>query len=198
MKAVVSVALIAATIFTHDLFGQASSRMQPTLVSPQFTSTKTIEQKEAPGVLTFGPAQTLDANTRNVQVSIRLQNYTGGPLKAMQLKIVSSGSIKMQSVGLGKDIADKSAWSLSYELVRGRSNTAANISDTMKIVIYGNGPNALQPGSYEDLLKVTFDMVGSRDSNLKLVGVLGSLPNGEKAGIAVGEPQQVVVGRTKK
>jgi hypothetical protein len=100
-------------------------------------------------------------------------------------------------VNRGADIP-ASQFSFSSVIARGPVNPDGSTNDTIKVVIYGTGSNALAPGSYSSLVRFGYDVVNISDPDVQnthadLAGVLGSTASGVNAGIAAGANQAITV-----
>ena len=130
--------------------------------------------------------------------TLKLVNYVGDPLKALQLKIFIPNTLLTNVAGVtrGSDIP-AAQWNFSYQTYYNPTNTE------VRIVIFGNGSNALAPGTYNDLVRFQYSTLNITGASsvpvlLSLAGVLGSTPTGTNAGVVGGPDQTVnVVNRTQ-
>ena len=136
-------------------------------------------------------------NTVNFADSFQLASYVGVPLKALQLQFVTHGLVIIRSVGRGNDIPSP-AFSFSSVIARGPVNGDGSTNDTVKVVIYGNGTNALAAGTYNSLVRFSYDVVNISDPDVQtttvtLQNVFGSGEMGEDAGVSAGPLQTITV-----
>jgi hypothetical protein len=149
------------------------------------------------GTLQFaGPTRTRFDNTNDYRDSLQLAGYVGNPLKALQLHVVTNGLLIVRSVERGSDIPSP-GFSFSSVIARGPVNADGSTNDTIKVVIFGNGSSALPPGTYNSLVRFSYDVVNISDpvqtTTISLQGVLGSDAQGGNAGVTAGPNQNVTV-----
>ena len=152
------------------------------------------------GDLVFDPdVRTIFDDTQNYPTSIRLENYVGNDLKAIQFKIVLDGSLLFRSIERGVDVANGSEWTFQYEIAPGNINPDGSRNDTVKVVILGNGINQLPAGDYE-LAVIEYDAVDIQVNTLtttvhfeEVFGGTGTPNPGGDANIAAGPDQQVTI-----
>jgi hypothetical protein len=145
------------------------------------------------GRLSFGGDRQVSAGARGMTEVLKLVDYRGVPLKALQLRIAATGGVRIRSVARGEDVKDQVRWNFSHDVKEARPGTGAG-GDTAKIVILGNGPNELKGGASYSLLEVTFDLPSgpsAGEPSLRLHGVLGSTPRGENARVSPGTPMRL-------
>jgi hypothetical protein len=138
-------------------------------------------------VLQSGGTTKIDGSTY-VQ-AVALVNYVGEPLKALQLRVISSGGLRLRSVERGTHIATPSEWNLSHVIAPGKNGV-----DTAKVVIFGFGTASLPPREFSELLALSYDIdstVTDRTARLSLINVLGALTRGENAHVVAGPPRTV-------
>jgi hypothetical protein len=150
---------------------------------------KSGEHHTQGGTLAFGTDGKLTQNGSSYVETIGLEGYVGQPLKALQLRVISKGGVRLRSVERGADIQSNAEWNLSHVIVHGKSGV-----DTAKVVIFGFGTTSLPVRQYSALLTVTYDVLSSNGTNtatFSFSGVLGALARGENANI-VAAPQHTV------
>ena len=133
------------------------------------------------GILEFSSSnvQRIENSTNNCD-SVILRDYTGRPLKALQLKIIvgnRNGMLKLTSVSRGSSIPI-SSFLFDYQIYRGEVREDGSSIDEVKIVILGNGDNALIPGQIHNILCVNYDVVSIESdydtTSITLCDVLGA------------------------
>jgi len=146
------------------------------------------------GTLNFGPEAELTPDGSTYLQTIGLANYVGQPLKAVQLRVISSGGLRLRSVERGADTRSSSEWNLSHVIVHGKTGI-----DTAKVVIFGLGATSMPARPYSELLTVTYDVLSSSGTaTLSLSDVLGALKRGENANVVVGSPRIVSLNKGKR
>jgi hypothetical protein len=115
------------------------------------------------GLLKFiQSSRVLYDNHVNYQDTIVLSGYTGQPLKALQLDILIgnvNGFLKFNSVSRGAAIP-VSDFFFDWEVYPGDTLADGSHIDTLKVVILGNGTNALLPGGPDkEILIFSYDVV---------------------------------------
>lgn len=122
------------------------------------------------GLLRFkSPVRNLLDGTTDNPDTIVLAGYSGQPMKALQFNLLvgkTNGKLILKSVARGNAIpADQ--FNLSYEIYEGAYLPDGSKVDTVKVVILGNGSNAIQPDTDDqDILIFTYDIlsiVGNND-----------------------------------
>jgi hypothetical protein len=141
------------------------------------------------GTLVFASEGLLSPNDSTYEERIVLVDYVGQPLKALQLRVISSGGFRLRSVERGADIGSPE-WNLSHVIVHGQ-----NGFDTAKVVIFGMGRTGLTARPYAEMLTVTYDVVSSSGVTMFFSDVLGALPHGENANVVAGSPRTVALKR---
>lgn len=158
--------------FTHNAAGSPAA----------LTLTGTGEASAQGGLLRFkSPVRNLlDGTTENPD-TIVLAGYSGQPLKALQFNLLvgkTNGKLILKSIDRGSAIpADQ--FNLSYEIYEGAFLPDGSKVDTVKVVILGNGSNAIQADSDDqDILIFTYDIlniVGNSDQTFNgLSEVIGA------------------------
>ncbi|MCC6254616.1 MAG: choice-of-anchor D domain-containing protein [Ignavibacteriaceae bacterium] len=103
----------------------------------------------------------LDGTTNNPDAVI-LRGYTGQPLKALQFDVVVGhlqGRLILRSVQRGAAITAPE-FNFSYEIVPGPTLPDGSSTDRIKVVILGNGTNAILPNpGDQEIMKFNFDIV---------------------------------------
>jgi hypothetical protein len=147
------------------------------------------------GTLTLNPVGELSWNGTTYVQKVSLSGYIGQPLKALQLRVISSNELRLRNVERGIDINNSSEWNLSHVIVHGKKGV-----DTAKVVIFGLGATSLPPREYSELLVVTYDVISSshgKSAKVWLANVLGALQRGENAQIVAGPSQTVFLNNNK-
>lgn len=115
------------------------------------------------GTLRFLEAsQSLPDGSQNNPDAVVLQGYTGQPLKALQFDLVVGrieGRLILRSVERGAAIP-AGAFNFSYQIYPGPTLPDGSSIDVVKVVILGNGTNAILPNpNAQEILKFAFDIV---------------------------------------
>jgi hypothetical protein len=154
------------------------------------------------GTLRFAaPSRTRFDNTNGYSDDLQLVSYVGGPLKALQFRLITNGILIFRSIAKGSDInIPASAWSFNHVIERGPVNADGSTNDTVKVVLYGNGTTALPPGTYSNLVHFEYDVVNIGEPDVQTTSIslpaaeaIGSLSDGSNAGIVAGPPQTITV-----
>lgn len=142
------------------------------------------------GVLVLVGSGSYAPNDTVYAEQVVLQDYIGEPLKALQLRVISQGGLRLQSVERGADLTNAFQWNVSHVIARGQNGV-----DTAKVVIFGMGHNALPPSPHTELLTVKYEVVSPNGAALVLSDVLGALSRGENAQVVAGPSRTVAVKR---
>jgi len=115
------------------------------------------------GLLRFlEPSQSLPDGSQNNPDAVVLHGYTGQPLKALQFDLVVGrieGKLILRSVERGAAIP-AGAFNFSYQIYPGPTLPDGSSIDVVKVVILGNGTNAIMPNpNAQEILKFAFDIV---------------------------------------
>ncbi|HTY59345.1 MAG TPA: choice-of-anchor D domain-containing protein [Bacteroidota bacterium] len=152
------------------------------------------------GTLSFKTtAKTLLDNTANIYDSLNL-SIAGNPLKGVQFTLKTSGQLIFRSITHTLNPAN---WSLAYNIVRGPQNAFGATDDSVNVLLYGNGANALAAGTYSGIFAIKYDVVNistaQEVSSIKIRNLLGSLADGTNANVSSGGDEAVTVkNRTAK
>lgn len=124
--------------FTHNATGSPSS----------ITVTGNGESQAQAGILKFKTEERnlIDGTTSNPDTVV-LSGYSGQPLKALQFNLLvgkTNGKLILKSVSRG-DAIPAEQFNFSYEIFEGTTLPDGSKVDTVKVVILGNGSNAIQP-----------------------------------------------------
>ena len=125
----------------------------------------------------------LNGSTANADTVV-LSGYSGRPLKALQFKLLignSNGGLVLRSVSRGNAIpADQ--FNFSYQINRGTFLPDGSSVDTVKIVILGNGSNAINAVAGEqNIIEFSYDILSISGDSMKtfnrlsdVIGATGS------------------------
>ncbi|MDP2366110.1 MAG: T9SS type A sorting domain-containing protein [Ignavibacteria bacterium] len=151
------------------------------------------------GILEFNSssAQSFENSTNNCD-SVILRDYTGLPLKALQLKIIvgnKGGKLKLNSLSRGSSIP-ASSFFFDYQIYRGETQADGSSIDEVIVVILGNGENVLQPKQIHQILCINYDVVQLENDNdstsIELSEVLGATCTPvQDANISVGNEKNI-------
>jgi len=152
------------------------------------------------GVLEFRSSviQRFDNSFDNTD-SVFLSDYSGLPLKALQLKILvgNNGKLKLKSILRGSSIP-ASSFLFDYQIQKGEIRSDGSSVDAVIVVLLGNGNNVLYPEQSHHILSIEYDVVqieSETDStSIKLTEVLGatSMPV-QDANISAGEEKTILL-----
>lgn len=123
----------------------------------------------------------LDGTTNNPD-RILLSGYTGQPLKSLQFDLIVghlNGRLILRSVERGAAISPAANFNFSYQIYPGPTLADGSSTDLVKVVILGNGTNAILPAAGDqEIMKFNFDIVDITGPNAStynaLVNVLGA------------------------
>ncbi|MDP2363989.1 MAG: FlgD immunoglobulin-like domain containing protein, partial [Ignavibacteria bacterium] len=115
------------------------------------------------GLLRFVvPSRNLLDGTTNNPDAIVLFGYTGLPLKALQFDVIigkSNGKLILRSVERGAAVTTPE-FNFSYEIYPGPTLPDGSSTDRVKVVIVGNGTNAILPNpGDQEIMKFAYDIV---------------------------------------
>jgi hypothetical protein len=125
--------------------------------------------------------QNLLDGTQDNPDAVILRGYTGQPLKALQFDVVVGhleGRLILRSVERGAAVPAPE-FNFSYEIIPGPTLADGSSTDRIKVVILGNGTNAILPNpGDQEILKFNYDIVDisgpSAFTYNALFGVLGA------------------------
>jgi len=192
MAKFIAILLIA---FTAISYSTAKSSSSISLINNNLTGIETQG-----GVLEFKSSVTQRfENTIDNSDSVMLSNYSGLPLKALQLKILvgNSGKLKLKSVSRGSSIP-ASSFMFDYQIHKGEIRPDGSSVDAVIVVLLGNGNNVLYPKQSHHILSIEYDVVqieNETDStSIKLTEVLGAtcMPV-QDANITAGEEKTILL-----
>jgi len=144
------------------------------------------------GLLVFAGSGRLAPTDTTYVEHVVLRDYVGEPLKALQLRVISQGGIRLRSVERGADLTSAFEWNMSHVIVRGQNGV-----DTAKVVIFGMGHNAFPPRAYTELLKLHYDVISPNGATLVFSDVLGALSRGEDAKVVAGSSRTLSVSKRR-
>jgi hypothetical protein len=135
-------------------------------------------------------------NTTGYKDSLTL-TYGGGALKAIQFRIITNGLVIVRSVSRGSAIPNPQ-FNFSSVITRGVIGVDGSSPDTIKVVILGNGTNALPAGSYSNFVNFEYDAVNisepdSQTAPLSIQNVFSSLFDGSPAGVTAGANKTITL-----
>jgi hypothetical protein len=152
------------------------------------------------GVLEFKSSviQRFDNSFDNTD-SVFLNDYSGLPLKALQLKILvgNNGKLKLKSISRGSSIP-ASSFLFDYQVHKGDIRPDGSSVDAVIVVLLGNGNNVLYPKQSHHILSIEYDVVQieteTDSTSIKLTEVLGatSMPV-QDANITAGEEKTLLL-----
>jgi hypothetical protein len=116
------------------------------------------------GLLKFvQDSQNLLDGTENNPDAVILRGYTGQPLKSLQFDLIVghlNGRLILRSVERGAAISPAANFNFSYEIYPGPTLADGSSTDLVKVVILGNGNNAILPNpGDQEIMKFNFDIV---------------------------------------
>ena len=131
--------------------------------------------------------------------SVFLFDYSGLPLKALQLKILvgNNGKLKLKSISRGSSIP-ASSFMFDYQVHKGEIRADGSSVDAVIVVLLGNGNNVLYPKQSHHILSIEYDVVqieNETDStSIRLTEVLGAtcMPV-QDANIIAGEEKTILL-----
>ncbi|MEJ2616344.1 MAG: choice-of-anchor D domain-containing protein, partial [Ignavibacteriaceae bacterium] len=184
-----------AIIFTHNAPGSPAS----------ITLTGTGKFQLSGGLLKFKSSvkNLLKGSTGNPDTVV-LSNYSGQPLKALQFKLLignSNGGLILRSVSRGKAIP-ANQFNFNYEIYRGTYLPDGSSIDTVKIVILGNGTNAIIADQGEqDIIEFSYDILNISGDSMKtfnhlsdVLGATGSPVTNADLGTGPDETINIITG----
>lgn len=138
-------------------------------------------------------------NSMNNCDSIFLSDYSGLPLKALQLKILvgNNGKLKLKSISRGSSIP-ASSFMFDYQVYKGEIRADGSSVDAVIVVLLGNGNNVLYPKQSHHILSIEYDVVQIENeldsTSIKLTEVLGAtcMPV-QDANIIAGEEKTILL-----
>lgn len=172
MAKFIAILLIAFTAIQIKAADNSSS--QPLL----FSFSPGIETQG--GVLEFKSsfAQRFENSINNCDTLI-LSNYSGQPLKALQLKLLvaNTSKLKLKSVTRGSSIP-ASSFLFDYQIHRGVIQENGALVDQVNIVLLGNGENVLYPKQSHAILTIEYDITSIENdldtTSIIMTDVLGA------------------------
>jgi hypothetical protein len=152
------------------------------------------------GELVFSPqTRTIFDNATGYSSTVRLQNYVGVDLKALQFKIVLDGLLNFRSISRGAAVP-AADWNFSYTVSPGAFNLDGSRNDTIKVVILGNGTNQIPPGADYEIAVFEYDVIDisteQENTTVHFEGVVGGTGTpepGKNANIVPLGPQEITV-----
>lgn len=134
---------------------------------------------------------TVQAGSTKGTGEVTLQNYTGAALKAIQFRVIATSKNNLISVLPGSSVANKTLWSCHHFIIPGNPDGLGKKSDTINIVIFGNGRTELPAAEGIKLITLTYEQPAvagtSADTvNFKIKRVIGAIYPGESANVSAG------------
>jgi hypothetical protein len=136
------------------------------------------------------------------QDTLQLAYQGPGSLKALQVRLVLNGNgtsgLSLQGVNRGSDLPAGN-FSFATQIHYGPSNGDGTSDDTVSIVFYGNGSNAIPAGaSLNDLIRFRYGAGhvsphGTQLVHVQLLDVHGSLPNGDAVTVSADDDQNITI-----
>ncbi len=161
--------------FTHNAPGSPATLLLNGIGKAQSSS----------GLLKFKSSarNLLNGSTGNPDTVV-LSGYSGQPLKALQFKLLvgnSNGGLVLRSISRGAAIP-ASQFNFNYKIYRGTFLSDGSSVDTVKMVILGNGTNALIANQGEqDIIEFSYDLLSISGDSMKtfnhlsdVIGATGS------------------------
>jgi len=172
MAKFIAILLIA---FNAISFITASTGSSISLINQTLSKTETQG-----GVLEFKSTitQRFEKSINNCD-SVMLRDYSGLPLKALQLKILvgNNGKLKFKSIIRGSSIP-ASAFLFDYQIHKGEIRADGSSIDAVIVVLLGNDNNVLYPKQSHHILTIEYDVVQIENeidsTSIKLTEVVGA------------------------
>ena len=175
--------------FTPAAAGSESGTIEFTHNAPSSPGTLSLNgtgrAQSSSGLLKFkSPVRNfLNGATGNADTVV-LSSYSGQPLKALQFKLLvgnPNGGLVLRSVSRGAAIP-ANQFNFNYEIFRGTFLPDGSSVDTVKIVILGNGTNAIAADQGEqDIIEFSYDLLSISGDSMKtfnhlsdVIGATGS------------------------
>jgi hypothetical protein len=184
----VNVAAGGSTVFNVTFAPTAAGLVNGTLTfthnaagSPSVLNLSGTGQTQG-GLLKFAQdVQNLLDGTQDNPDAVILRGYTGQPLKSLQFDLIvgnQNGRLILRSVERGTAVTAPE-FNFSYEIYPGPTLADGSSTDIVKVVILGNGTNAILPNpGDQEIMKFNFDIVDitgpSAFTYNSLVNVLGA------------------------
>ena len=168
----IAAGLVNGTLtFTHNAAG-----------SPSVLNLSGTGQTQGGELKFVNDVQNLLDGTQDNPDAVILRGYTGQPLKSLQFDLIvgnQNGRLILRSVERGAAITPAANFNFSYEIYPGPTLADGSSTDLVKVVILGNGTNAILPNpGDQEIMKFNFDIVDitgpSAVTYNSLVNVLGA------------------------
>jgi hypothetical protein len=120
---------------------------------------------------------------------IVLTDYAGVPWKAIQFRATISSPSGIADIQPGADVADRARWNVHTRVVHGASGSNGSRTDTIKVVVFGNGFTTMPAAALSRLLTLSFGVAGTSASSsvtISIDDVVGALPKGDAAPMHAG------------
>jgi hypothetical protein len=161
-----------------------------------FPSTGTAQRSKRTAKIQSGTLKKTSSATGKVNVQagmvhgsgeVALENYTGSPLKTIQFCVIATSMNNLKSVLPGSTVANKKLWSVHHFIAHGIPDAFGKRSDTVRVVVFGNGWAEFPAGASLKLLTLNYEQPAisgtSADTvSFKITGVVGAL-SPKKTGI---------------
>jgi hypothetical protein len=175
--------------FTPAAAGSESGTIEFTHNAPSSPGTLSLNgtgrAQSSSGLLKFkSPVRNLLNGATGNADTVVLSSYSGQPLKALQFKLLvgnPNGGLVLRSVSRGAAIP-ANQFNFNYEIFRGTFLPDGSSVDTVKIVILGNGTNAIAADQGEqDIIEFSYDLLSISGDSMKtfnhlsdVIGATGS------------------------
>ena len=122
---------------------------------------------------------------------VALENYTGSPLKGIQFHVIAASMNPLESVNPGNSVSDKELYSVFTNIVPGTTNDFGKRTDTIKVVVFGNGRTVFPSGNSIKFLTINYQQpivtgTSADTVGFKITNVMAGLPNAKGVDITVG------------
>ena len=149
----IAAGLVNGTLtFTHNAAG-----------SPSVLNLSGTGQTQGGELKFVNDFQNLLDGTQDNPDAVILRGYTGQPLKSIQFDLIvgnQNGRLILRSVERGAAITPAANFNFSYEIYPGPTLADGSSTDLVKVVILGNGTNAILPNpGDQEIMKFNFDIV---------------------------------------
>jgi hypothetical protein len=127
---------------------------------------------------------------------IALENYTGLLIKAIQFRVIATSTNTLKSVLPGSSVANRNLYNCTSVIVPGTPDAYGKRSDTVNVVVFGNGPTELPAGSSIKLLTLHYEQpvlsgTSADTVSFKITQVVGALSRGDAARVEAGPESSI-------
>jgi hypothetical protein len=129
-----------------------------------------------------------------------LQGYAGKPMTALQFELTGGKGIRFMDVRPGTGVEDERLWSVNTVVASEQSPAATRGEDTIRVVLFARTTAGLASSSNTAILKfsVANDSKSIQRAVIRLAGVVGALPTGERAGVIAGAERTLARNKLKQ